>query len=127
MPAVTVRSSPNGFDRDDRVADLDRVGVGERERRQGLGVDVDLEQREVRGRVGTDDRGLDRVLVREADLDLGGAVDDMEVRDDVAFLVDHEPRAERLRWPGTELPKTSVPAAPGEVEVIWTTPGPLRR
>ncbi len=37
-----------------------------------------------------------RVLVREADLDLVGALDHVVVRDDVAGLVDHEAGAERL-------------------------------
>ena len=48
-----------------------------------------------------DDLGRERVLVREADLDLLGPFDHVVVRDDVAGLVDDEAGAERLlhgRW-----------------------------
>ncbi len=83
-------------DRHHRLADLDVVRVGESQRRERLRVDVDLQEREIGGGVGAHDRRLDGVLVREAELDLRRAVDDVEVRHDVAFLVDHEPGAERL-------------------------------
>ena len=42
-------------------------------------------------------RGAQGVLIGEADLDLVRALDHVVVRDDVAGLVDHEARAERLR------------------------------
>ncbi len=83
-------------DRDDGVADPDGVRVCEGERRERLGRHVDLQHRQVRGRIRADDRRPDRVLVREADLDARGALDDVIVRDDVAVLVDHEARPERL-------------------------------
>ena len=51
-------------DRDHRVADFDLRGVAERERVQFLGRRVDLEQRQVVGRVGADHFG--RVRVSEA-------------------------------------------------------------
>ena len=57
---------------------------------------VDLEQRDVGGRVAADQRRFQGVVVREAHLDRGRSVDDVEVGDDVPFVVEHEARAERL-------------------------------
>ena len=46
--------------------------------------------------VSADDAGLIQlVIVEEGHLDLGGALDDMIVRDDIAVLVDDEPGARR--------------------------------
>jgi hypothetical protein len=119
MPAVTVRSSPKGFpiattgsptstsselpsgsgvsarDRDDGVADADAVGVAERERSQAARARLHAEDGEVGRGVAADDPRLHLVALREPDLDVGGALDDVEIRDDVPVLVDDEPRAER--------------------------------
>ena len=124
MPAVTVRSRPNGLPiattaspTSTRVESASVSGVS------ALGAGVDLEQRDVRRRVAADEGRLQRVVVREPHLDRGGAVDDVVVRDDVPFLVEHEARAERLRGL-LELAAGEVEEP--SVEVIWTTPGPLR-
>ena len=83
-------------DRDDRVAHVDGVRVAERERRQRPRVRVDLQHSDVGGRVGADELRLHALVVREAHVDRARALDDVVVRDDVAGLVDHEARAERL-------------------------------
>src|SRR5205823_5411925 len=57
---------------------------------------LDLEHGEIGGGVRADHPGLDALVVREADLDLPGALDDVVVRDDVARLVDDEAGAEGL-------------------------------
>jgi hypothetical protein len=62
----------------------------------GVRARVDLEDGQVARRIGADDGRLHARAVREADPDLPGALDDVVVRDDVAGLVDHEARAERL-------------------------------
>jgi hypothetical protein len=89
---VSVRVNPNGFP----VADAHRVGVAERERRQRARVRVDLEHGEIGRAVLADDGGGQLVLPREGDLHLLRALDDVEVRDDVARAVDHEARPEGL-------------------------------
>ena len=97
MPEVTVRSSPNGLP----IATTGSPTLiwsesprGQRRQRPRAG--VDLEHRQVAGRIGADDGGLQARAVREADAHLLRAVDDVEVRDDVTRLVDDEARAERL-------------------------------
>ena len=78
-----------------RVADLDGVGVAERERRQPLATGADLEQRDIGRGVGADDlRGLPRAAA-DRDLDRRRAVDDMVVGDDVAVGGDDEAGARR--------------------------------
>ena len=86
-------------DRDDRVADADGVRVAEHERRQGARVRVDLQHRDIGGRVDADDPRPLALVVREADVDRARALDHVVVRDDVAGLVDHEAGAERLLLP----------------------------
>ena len=94
MPAVTVRSSPKGLPiattaspTSTRVESASVSGVS------ALRVGVDLEQGDVGRRIAADERRLERVVVREPDLDRGGAVDDVVVRDDVSFLVDARSRS----------------------------------
>jgi len=63
-------------------------------------VRADLEDREVGGRVASDDPRGDAIVAREIDLDLLRVFDHVVVRDDVAVLVDDEAGAEgggRLR------------------------------
>ena len=104
-PALDRADDPSGCcaietervaDRDDFVTHLRQVGVPERQRRQRAHRRIDLQHRDVRRRIGADDRGAVRGLIREADLDLGRALDNVEVRHDVAGLIEHEARAERL-------------------------------
>ena len=83
-------------DRDDGIADADVVGVAERERCETAGARLHAQDGDVGGGIAADDRRAERVPVREADLDLVGPLDHVVVRDDVAGLVDHEARAERL-------------------------------
>jgi hypothetical protein len=72
------------------------LGVAQLERRERAGIGVDLQEGDVRRPVGAYDLGLHALLVREADLDVARAGDDVVVRDDVAGLVDHESGALRL-------------------------------
>ena len=83
-------------DRDDRVADVHVIRVPEGKRRQRLGVDVDLQHGDIGRGIGSHDSSFHALVVREADADGARALDDVVVRDDVAGLVDHEARAERL-------------------------------
>ena len=95
IPAVTVRSSPNGFP----IATTGSptrtsVGVTEWERSERARGRVHAEHCKIRRRVAADDFGLDRVAVGEADRDLVRALDDVVVGDDVPRLVDDEAGAE---------------------------------
>ena len=83
-------------DRDDGVAHLEPVRVGQCERGQSPRAGVDLHQGDVRRGVTADERRLESVVVGEAHLDRGGRVDHMEVGHDVTLLVEHEAGAERL-------------------------------
>ena len=95
MPAVTVRSSPNGLP----IATTGSPTLTASESARASGAErlrgqVDLEQGEIGGGVGADEGRLDGLTVREADLDRLGAVDHVEVGHDVTVLVDHEAGAE---------------------------------
>jgi hypothetical protein len=87
-------------DRRHRLADLDVMAVAERQRPEREPLRVDLQQRDVRVRIGADDLGLDRVAVRELDVDLARPLervalaggDDVRVGGDLAVAVEHEPR-----------------------------------
>ena len=83
-------------DRDHGVADLDEIGVAERERAERAGVRLDLEDGDVGGRVGADHGRVQLLVAGEAHLDAPGARDDPVARDDVPGLVDHEAGAEAL-------------------------------
>ena len=105
-------------DRDDGVSDTHDARVPEHERRQAARARLDPEHGDVGGRIATDEGGAQGVLIGEADLDLVGALDHVVVRDDVAGLVDHEARAERLlrrrvgrrTERGSECPGRSCPS-----------------
>ena len=87
-----------GADRRHRLADLDARALAERQRAQLEALGVDLEQRDVRVRVGADDLGLDLVAVGELDVDLLRAPDRLAlaggdhvgVGGDLALAVEHE-------------------------------------
>ena len=81
-------------DRDHPFADLQLVGVADRDLRQVLR--LDLEQRHVGALVGADDLGLELALVGELDVDFVGAVDDMRVGDEEAVGRNDEAGADRL-------------------------------
>src|SRR5581483_4933415 len=87
-------------DRDDAVADLDLVGVAERDRVEPARQRVDLDHREVRRGVLADERRLVGRAVGERDRDVRGAVDDVLVRDDVPLRVVDEARPLRLGLAG---------------------------
>ena len=98
MPAVTVRSRPNGLPIGDHgLADLHRVGIRKLQRNERLRGKVDVQERDVGGRIDAHEGRLHVLSIREPDLDLLGALDDVVVRDDVAVLVDHEAGAESAR------------------------------
>ena len=79
-------------DGDRRVADLDGVGLGERERGDAVRrTRVDIEHREVRRRVRADDTGRDRArVIVEAHPDLARVADDVGVGDDRPVAIDQE-------------------------------------
>ena len=79
-------------DREHAVADLDLVAVGEGDRRQVLGVDLD--DGDVGLRVAADDLGRQLAAVVERDRDRLGAVDHVVVGHDVAVGADDDAGAE---------------------------------
>ena len=83
-------------DRVDGVADADRVRVAELERRQRARVRLDLQHGRVGRRVAPDNRARQLVAARERDEHPRRTLHHVEVGHDVAGLVDHEARAERL-------------------------------
>ena len=82
-------------DRVDGIADLDLARCFEAERMQRGRRSLHLDDRDVCGRIGGDDRGGRRHAVAKADANCRGALHDVVVGDDVALSIDHEPRAER--------------------------------
>ena len=84
-------------DRHHLIADADGRGVGERDGSEVLTY-VDLQQREVVAAVGGDECRRGRLGVAgEADMDVGGALDDVGVGEDLAVLRHDDARC---RWPG---------------------------
>ena len=79
-------------DRQHDVADLQVVDVAEVDHRQL--VEVDLEHRDVRFRIGADRLGARRAAVAERHLDVVGAFDDVVVGEQVAGRRDDHARAE---------------------------------
>ncbi len=73
-------------DGEDDVADLHLVRISERHRAQVCGLNLD--HRQVRGRVGADQLRVEHALVRQLDLDVFRAVDDVVVRQNVAITLD---------------------------------------
>jgi hypothetical protein len=95
IPAVMVRSSPNGFPiAVHRIADLHRVRF-ERERMEGRCRRLDTHDGDVARRVRADDGGGVRASAGEADADRARAGYDVVVRDDVALRIDDEAGSER--------------------------------
>ena len=112
IPVVSVRSRPNGlprarifwptstFDESPKVTGTS-FSAG----------DLDLEHGHVVRGVRADDLGLVGRAVEERDPDRVGPLDDVEVGQDVALLVDDEPRARaawrsrrrRSRWPSDSV------------------------
>ena len=100
-------------DRDHRVADLDRVGVAERQRAERARVGVDLEHRDVGRGVVADKRRVELVAAGEADLEGAGAGDHrlLVTMCPALSITKPEPRD----W--------CAAAAPAARALIWTTPG----
>jgi hypothetical protein len=97
LGAWIVRFRPETMppDGDGRLARLEVAGAAERDRLEAARDlrRVDADHREVGGAVGAEQLDRDGVAVlAEADLQRGGAVDDVLVGDDVALVVDHEAR-----------------------------------
>src|SRR5439155_3382380 len=86
---------------DDRVADDQRVGAADLDRRQPAGVDLDDGQ--VGGGVPTEDPGRELAAVGQGDGDGGGAVDDVVVRHDDAVGAEDEAAAGALLGHGLEV------------------------
>ena len=84
MPAVTVPPRPNGLPTASTQSPTRGLFSANLTNGNVL-LGLDLEQRDIGARVGADQLGIDTCcLLVEADLDLGGAVDDVVVGDDVA-------------------------------------------
>ena len=88
-----VLEAERAADRDDGLADGDARGRRELEGLEQGGVCVDVQDGQVGGRVGPDDRCGAGFAVREPHLDALGALDDVLVRHDVPLFVVDEPGA----------------------------------
>src|SRR6056297_188389 len=84
-------------DGDDEIADLEDVGVADGQFDQP--VFLDLQQRDVRAWVRTDDLGFQRAVVEQGDLDLVGAVHHVVVGDDIAVVRVHDDARARALHP----------------------------
>ena len=94
IPDVTVPSSPNGLPIATTWSPTDEVArVAEREREHLGHGRIDLQDGEIRRRVGADDTRGEGLAVPEPDGDRAAAFDDVSVRDDVAVRVVDEARA----------------------------------
>src|SRR5580765_3761002 len=82
-------------DCDHLVADPHKVGVAERQGLERARLDLDLQHRDIGGRIDADHLRLEALVVRKADLDRALPADHVVIRHDVAGLVDDEARAER--------------------------------
>ena len=91
---VSVRSRPNGLPIASTGSPTSTL-LESRERERLQPALVDLQQREVGGRVLADDLGRVGLAVADLDLDGAGALDDVGVGDDVAVAGDHEAGARR--------------------------------
>ena len=95
MPEVTEFSKPNGIaDGDDRLAEHEVGGNAHRDRLERL-VRLRAEERQVRGRVGGQHDGVERLAGIQRELDVRGAADDVLVGDHQAAGGDDAARAER--------------------------------
>ena len=96
-------------DREHQVADLQRIGIGEFERREALAVGLDPQHRKIGAGVLEDDLGLELAPVGERDPHLVGAVDHVMVGDDETGRVDQHAGAERALL---LLVRPGIPGAP---------------
>ncbi len=91
------------------VADFERIGIGEVERREALMRVLEPQHRKIAARVLEHDAGFEFALVGERDLDLVGALDDVHVGHDQAGGIDDDAGAERalhlLAAPSPGTPK----------------------
>ena len=81
--------------REDELADAHRVGIGETQRTQPLG--LDLQDGEVGGRVGAEQLGRQAASVTQADQDLLRTFDDMHIGHHMTFLGNNGPGPLRNR------------------------------
>ena len=90
-----------GTDGEDPLTEAELVAVAERDGRQVLRVNLD--DGDVRSRVGAHDGGLILGIVVQGDVDRGSAGDDVVVRDDVAVRADDHAGAAAFLLPGLGL------------------------
>ena len=102
-----------GADGEDPFAQAELVAVAHREGREILRIDLD--DGDVRGRVGADDGGVEFLVVVRGHRDLGGAGNDVVVRDDVAVRTDDDARAAALRLAGLGLAEAVAVTEPEEI------------
>ena len=76
---------------------------------------IDLDDGDVRGRVGADDGGVELLVVVRRHRDLGGAGDDVVVGDDVTVRTDDDARAAALRLAGLGLAEAVTVTEPEEI------------
>src|SRR6201987_1738322 len=82
-------------DGEHHVADLERVGIGEFERRKTFVLRLDAQHREIRARILEHHLGFEFALVRKRYPDLIRSLDDVVVGDHEALGVDEDTRAKR--------------------------------
>ena len=106
-------------DRAHPFADAQAIGVAEGEGRQAQR--ADLEEGEVGGRIGADERGRELALVGEADADPVGRSDDVVVGEDEALGIHDEARAlsaaRTLAVGVVERARAAVPGGLGDGDV----------
>ena len=113
-----------GADGEDPLAEAELVAVAHRDGGQVLRVDLD--DGDVRGRVGADDGGVELLVVVRGHRDLGGAGDDVVVGDDVAVGPDDDAGPAALRLPGLGLAEAiAIPEAEEVFERVDAAAGGL--
>ena len=129
MPAVVVSGRLNGLP----IATTGSPTCAVLELANGIGCssrgrDVDLDYRDVGGRVGAEHLCGNAKPVLEVDPDAARVGDDVLVGEDVALLVVDDARALALLLLGASLPSQSSHwTAASEMTVMSTTPGLSRR
>ena len=113
-----------GADGEDPLAEAELVAVAHRDGGKVLGVDLD--DGDVRSRVGADDGGVEFLVVVRGHRDLGGAGDDVVVGDDVAVGPDDDTGTAALRLPGLGLAEAiAIPEAEEVFERVDAAAGGL--
>ncbi len=90
-------------DRDDEIADLERVGIAHLEHRKIVAA-LDAQHGEIGARIAQRDLGVELALVRQRDPHVGHVFDHVIVGHDQARRIDEDARPERLLHPLALVP-----------------------